>query len=101
MTAASGESDRLTAELEKARSLVGAARRLLGTGTMVDLAALEGRVRQICDGVAGLAPETGRSFRPGIEALIADLDRLDLALRDAGPYADGRWNLSSEEKAGG
>lgn len=101
MTALPPDSDHLRAELEKARSLVGAARRLLATGTMVDLAALEGRVRQICDGIAGLTPETGRTFRPGIETLIADLDRLDLALRDAGPYADGRWSRGSEEKAGG
>ncbi|SEH34394.1 hypothetical protein [Magnetospirillum fulvum] len=101
MTADCPESARLSAELEKARSLVGAARRLLGTGTMVDLAALEGRVRLICDGVAGLTPEDGRQFRPGIEALIAEIDRLDLALRDAGPYADGRWSRESEEKAGG
>ncbi|CCG41863.1 hypothetical protein [Magnetospirillum molischianum] len=101
MTAASPESDRLRAELEKATSLVGAARRLLATGTMVDLAALEGRVRLICDGIAGLPPETGRSFRAVIETLIVDLDRLDLALRDAGPYADGRWSHGTEEKAGG
>jgi hypothetical protein len=101
MTALPPESDRLQAEIEKASSLVGAARRLLATGTMVDLAALEGRVRLICDGIAGLTPETGRAFRPGIEALITDLDRLDLALRDAGPYADGRWSRRSEEKAGG
>jgi len=101
MTTDCPDSVRLSAELEKASSLVGAARRLLGTGTMVDLAALEGRVRLICDGVAGLTPEAGRRFRPGIEALIAELDRLDLALRDAGPYADGRWSRGRDEEAGG
>jgi len=75
----------LRAELVKASSLVGTARRLLATGTMVDLTALEGRIRLICDGVTQLEQESGRALRPDMEALLADLDHLDAALRAAAP----------------
>jgi hypothetical protein len=94
------DPERLRAELEKATSLVGTARRLLATGTMVDLAALESRVRQICDGIAGLERETGQTLRPGVEALIADIDRLDSALREVGPFGTGRWGGKAGEEAG-
>jgi hypothetical protein len=81
-------------ELEKASSLVVTARRLLATGTMVDLSALEGKVRFICETLAGLGREDGQPFRPGMEALIADLDGLAEAIRErydplAASLADG------------
>lgn len=81
-------------ELEKAASLVAAARRLLATGTMVDLSALEGKVRFVCETLAAMGREEGQSFRPGMEALIADLDKLAEAIRDrydplAGQAPDG------------
>ena len=69
-------------ELEKAASLVTTAFRLLATGTMVDLSALEAKVRFICEGLAGMEREDGRDFRPGMEALIADLDRLAEAIEE-------------------
>jgi hypothetical protein len=69
-------------ELEKASSLVGTARRLLATGTMVDLAALEGKVKVICRGVIDLGLEDGKMLRPDMEALIADLDLLAAAIRN-------------------
>ena len=68
-------------ELTKAASLVGTARRLLATGTEVDLAALVGKVRFVCDAVAGLDRKDGQGFRADLEALIADLDRLAAALK--------------------
>ncbi len=74
--------DRVRQELEKAASLIGTARRLLATGTMVDLAALEGKVSRICRGIIDLGLEDGRPLRPDIEALIADLDLLAEAIRD-------------------
>ncbi len=77
-----GAPERVRQELEKASSLVGTARRLLATGTMVDLAALEGKVRMICRGVVDLGREDGQSLRPDMEALIADLDLLAAAIRD-------------------
>ena len=76
------DSERVRQELDKAMSLVGTARRLLATGTMVDLAALEGKVQTICRGVAELGREDGRGLCPDMEALISDLDLLAAAIRD-------------------
>jgi hypothetical protein len=75
-------ADRVRQELEKAASLVETARRLLATGTMVDLAALEGKVRKICRGTIDLGREDGQSLRPDMEALIANLDLLAEAIRE-------------------
>ncbi|MDO8605379.1 MAG: hypothetical protein Q7R40_02475 [Phaeospirillum sp.] len=75
-------SERVRLDLEKASSLVETARRLLATGTMVDLAALEGRVRNICRDAASLGRDDGRSLRPDLETLISDLDLLADAIRD-------------------
>lgn len=74
--------DQVQTELQKAASMVSAARRLLATGTMVDLSALEGKVRFVCEALAGMGREAGRPMVPAIEALIADLDRLADAMRD-------------------
>lgn len=80
MSAAPPAPDAIRQELEKAATLVGTARRLLATGTEVDLAALEGRVRFVCGAVLDLDRTEGAAFRPGLEALVADLDRLAAAL---------------------
>lgn len=69
-------------ELEKAASMVTTARRLLATGTMVDLSALEGKVRTICQDLAGMAREDGRTLLPIMERLIRDLDRLAEAITE-------------------
>jgi hypothetical protein len=76
----SEQSETVRQELEKAATLVGTARRLLATGTEVDLAALEGRVKFVCGAVLGLDRTEGATFRPGLEALVEDLDRLAAAL---------------------
>lgn len=69
-------------ELEKAASLVTAARRLLATGTMVDLSALEGKIRFICETLGEMGRDDGQPFRPGMEALMDDLDRLAEAIHE-------------------
>lgn len=69
-------------ELDKAASLVLTARRLLATGTMVDLSALEGKVRVICEQLAGMKREDGRTLVPVMEVLIGDLDRLAAAIQE-------------------
>ncbi|MBI3444981.1 MAG: hypothetical protein HY055_06395 [Magnetospirillum sp.] len=76
----SADKEQVRQELVKAASLVGTARRLLATGTEVDLAALEGKVRFVCDAVAELDRKDGQAFRADMEALIAELDRLAAAL---------------------
>ncbi|MBR9973170.1 hypothetical protein [Magnetospirillum sulfuroxidans] len=66
----------LTQELEKASSMVMTARRLLSTGTTVDLSALEGKIRGVCETVAELPKDLGETMIPALEKLIGDLDRL-------------------------
>lgn len=72
----------LREELDKAASLVLTARRLLATGTMVDLSALEGKVRAICDQIATMERDAGRPLIPVMETLIGDLDRLEAAIQE-------------------
>ena len=66
----------LTQELEKASSMVMTAKRLLATGTTVDLSALEGKIRCVCDKVVELPREEGEHMIPALEKLMGDLDRL-------------------------
>lgn len=77
---ASAQADAIRQELAKAATLVGTARRLLATGTEVDLAALEGKVRHVCGAVLDLDRKEGIAFRPDLETLMADLDQLAVAL---------------------
>lgn len=72
-------------ELEKASSLVTNARRLMRCGTTVDLSALEGKVRHVCDSLARLDRDKGRPLVPDLEKLIQDLDRLAETMRDQAP----------------
>ena len=82
-------AEQVRQELEKAASLVTTARRLLATGTMVDLSALEGKIRFACTAVSGMEPDEGRPLMPAMEALIRDLDRLGDAIRERrDPLAD-------------
>ncbi|MBC7907448.1 MAG: hypothetical protein H7Y60_11980 [Rhodospirillaceae bacterium] len=69
-------------ELDKAASLVVTARRLLATGTMVDLSALEGKVRVICEKLVAMGREDGKALVPAMEVLIGDLDRLADAIHE-------------------
>lgn len=75
-------AEQIREELEKASSLVVTARRLLATGTMVDLSALEGKVRFACTELATMEREDGRPLMPLMEALIGELDRLAEAIRE-------------------
>ncbi|MBI2241803.1 MAG: hypothetical protein HYU59_13500 [Magnetospirillum gryphiswaldense] len=63
-------------DLEKASSMVMTARRLLATGTTIDLTALEGRIKGVCDQVVELPRDLGKGLIPALEKLIGDLDRL-------------------------
>jgi len=87
-------------EVQKAASLVTTARRLLATGTMVDLSALESRIRQICNGCEKIGIETARAFRPALEGLIADLDRLSLALTEHHEPVAARLGGTELDRAG-
>ncbi len=63
-------------ELAKVSSLVLTARRLVAGGTLVDLSALEERVRLICDTVQQMPREEGQELLDELQALIGRLDQL-------------------------
>ncbi len=69
-------------ELLKAVSLVVTARRLLETGTMVDLSALDGKVRFICGQAGTLGRDERDVVLPLMERLMGDLDSLSDAIQD-------------------
>jgi len=69
-------------ELEKVSSLVLTARRLVAGGALVDLSALEERVRAICETVQRMPVEEGRSLLDELHALIGRLNQLAADLED-------------------
>lgn len=70
-------------ELAKVSSLVLTARRLVASGALVDLSALEDRVRLICEAVQQMPLDEGQGLLEDLRALINRLDQLagDLEVR--------------------
>ena len=68
--------DEAREELAKVSSLVLTARRLVAGGALVDLSALEERVRIICDTVQQMPREDGQELLDELQALIGRLDQL-------------------------
>jgi hypothetical protein len=69
-------ADQAREELAKVSSLVLTARRLVASGALVDLTALEERVRLVCESVQQMPVEEGRSMLDDLRALIGRLDSL-------------------------
>lgn len=69
-------------ELEKVSSLVLAARRLLASGALVDLSAIQDRVGAVCDAVQGMPREDGQGLLDELLALIRRLDMLGADLKE-------------------
>ena len=69
-------------ELAKVSSLVLTARRLVASGALVDLSALEDRVRLICESVQRMKVEEGRALLEELKALIGRLDSLAADLEE-------------------
>jgi len=63
-------------EAEKVASVIAAARRLLGQGKMVDLSALEGKVRALCADVEEAWPAADSPVRKALDAILADIGHL-------------------------
>ncbi|HIJ63619.1 MAG TPA: hypothetical protein HPQ04_13070 [Rhodospirillaceae bacterium] len=78
MSGAGGLGD----DLARLASLVFTARRLLAGGALVDLSAIEERVREVCGTVAAMPPDEGRGLVGDLQSLIGKLDRLGEDLRD-------------------
>jgi hypothetical protein len=69
-------------ELAKVSSLVLTARRLLAGGALVDLAAIEERVRAVCGCIQAMPREEAQALVEDMQALIARLDQLAADLED-------------------
>jgi hypothetical protein len=75
-------ADEAREELAKVSSLVLTARRLVAGGALVDLTALEERVRLICETVQSMPREDGQALLDELQALIGRLDQLAGDLED-------------------
>ncbi len=64
-------------EADKVTSLVTTARRLLAEQTMVDLSALDGKVRALCDSVRDVPPGDTAAVKAALTGILEDLDRLE------------------------
>jgi hypothetical protein len=69
-------ADEIREEIAKVSSLAMTARRLLAGGKLVDLSALEERVRGVCDAVQAMPREDGQGLLDDMQSLINKLDQL-------------------------
>jgi uncharacterized protein YaaN involved in tellurite resistance len=83
--------DQAREELAKVSSLVLTARRLVAGGALVDLSALEERVRIVCEAVQQMPREEGQGLLDELQALISRLNQL------AGDLEDRLSQMSSSE----
>ena len=67
-------------EADKLTSLVTTARRLLAAQKMVDLSALDRRVRALCDSIRHVPPEDTTAVKAALTGILEDLDRLEAEL---------------------
>ena len=81
MTALPQAGAALQSEMRKLASMLVTARRLVCGGTMVDLAALGGKVEDLCRAVQDLPAADGCGLRPHLETLMRELDGLAEDLR--------------------
>jgi hypothetical protein len=66
--------------LAKVSSVALTARRLLAGGKLVDLTALEERVRAVCQAVEAMPKEEGQTLVEDMQALVGKLDQLSREL---------------------
>lgn len=79
----------IQSQLEKADSLINAAARLLVDGQMVDLSALEERVRELSQSLTRADGETSKPFIKPVGKLIDSLDQLE---KDLAAYQQNLQN---------
>ncbi len=70
----------LAQETEKVATLITAAGKHLAEGKMVDLSALENKVRVLCQAIAEAPAGEARKLKGAIEAILHDLDGLEADL---------------------
>jgi hypothetical protein len=89
-------------EVTKVASLILTARRLLAGGRLVNLSAIENRVRLVCDAVAGMPIEEGRCLMDELQNLIDLLGQLDRDLHEQLGELTARWqqpNPGTDERS--
>jgi len=67
--------------LETTADRVGAARRLVAAGQMIDLSGLETEVDGVCRAIRELAPRAQKDFTSPLVRLVDELDKLAADLR--------------------
>ena len=82
-SSSSATTDQLADALKKLLSVVTTAQRLIQDRQSVDLTGLDGKVADLCEGIAALPPDLARSLAPPLEALVTALDQLDMATRQS------------------
>ena len=75
-------ADTIKADLVKVESLIATAIRLLDEGRIVNLSALQGRTKQVCDAALALSRDDSRPLVPAMETLLTALDTLTAKLND-------------------
>ena len=66
---------------DKLTSLVTTARRLLAAQKMVDLSALDGKVRALCEATRHVPPEDTAAVKAALTGILEGLDRLEAELK--------------------
>ncbi len=75
-----GRRPEVLPEADKLTSLVTTARRLLAEKKMVDLSALDGKVRALCDAIRHVPPEDTAAVKAALTDIVEGLDRLEADL---------------------
>lgn len=68
-------------ELQKVESLISGAHRLVTEGRLIDLSALDGKVRGLCESVLQLQGPEARAMVSKLQMLLGSLDGLSAALQ--------------------
>ena len=70
---------------EQVRNTVAIARALAGVGREVEIVGLDGMVGLLCAKTLDLPPDDGRAARPGLSAILAEIELLNATLRAKAP----------------
>jgi len=76
----SAPSSEMATQVRKVASLVGTARQMLAEGRMVDLNALEGKVRELAGAIERTPAGEGSALKGAVAAIVENLDRLESEL---------------------
>lgn len=69
-------------DLKKVLSLIATSQRFLEQGKVIELSALEGHIRDLCEQAKNLSEEERRSVEPHLAALKSDIEQLENNMRE-------------------